>query len=404
MAALADHSSAMHDAYPEDHLLVICDFDSLALNSGKIREGILETMRWFQIQPRTSVGCYTKRNPNSRHRMLRQLRNAGRRFRLDTGEIPFLCGQEDREPEERIQEAKKYFNARGYRTIAAMTGDSDISSPYVTGDDSDELLTMHLGTESRIRTEHYYRISLSHLMREEALPTSIRLCWHGLNDHANLQQFIQSDILWGELDIRTGPDAGRLIARHDSFKKSPLKEGERLLPAEECLERFRREDRNAKVDFKEGGEVVHRTLELLQQMEFGDDQLWFHANTRTLSKPEFQRIAELYPGAILQTTVDHLSPLILTTPKIARSKLNQLRSWGINQYLLSWRIRRKVELLDRLQKWDHRVNLYQIPDLEEFLRAVLLMPDAITTDFNFPDWNYFGRGSGEDMIWHSYAG
>jgi hypothetical protein len=28
------------------------------------------------------------------------------------------------------------------------------------------------------------------------------------------------------------------------------------------------------------------------------------------------------------------------------------------------------------------------------LEAALLLPASLTADFNFPDWNYFGRGSG----------
>jgi hypothetical protein len=38
------------------------------------------------------------------------------------------------------------------------------------------------------------------------------------------------------------------------------------------------------------------------------------------------------------------------------------------------------------------VNLYGVPDLESFLEAALLLPTSVTADFNFPEWNYFGRG------------
>jgi hypothetical protein len=39
------------------------------------------------------------------------------------------------------------------------------------------------------------------------------------------------------------------------------------------------------------------------------------------------------------------------------------------------------------------INLYGVPDLESFLEAALLLPTSLTADFNFPEWNYFGRGS-----------
>lgn len=40
------------------------------------------------------------------------------------------------------------------------------------------------------------------------------------------------------------------------------------------------------------------------------------------------------------------------------------------------------------------VNIYDVLDLESFLRAILLMPRSVTSDFNFPKWNYHGQGSG----------
>ena len=33
-----------------------------------------------------------------------------------------------------------------------------------------------------------------------------------------------------------------------------------------------------------------------------------------------------------------------------------------------------------------------MPDLEAFLEAALLLPASVTADFNFPEWNYDGRG------------
>jgi len=43
-----------------------------------------------------------------------------------------------------------------------------------------------------------------------------------------------------------------------------------------------------------------------------------------------------------------------------------------------------------------------VPDHESFLEAVLLMPCSLTADFNFPQWDYYGRGSGERRRYHRY--
>jgi hypothetical protein len=48
-------------------------------------------------------------------------------------------------------------------------------------------------------------------------------------------------------------------------------------------------------------------------------------------------------------------------------------------------------------QFEFDVNIYDVPDLETFLKTVLLMPRSVTSDFNFPKWHYFGRGSGKNL-------
>lgn len=36
-----------------------------------------------------------------------------------------------------------------------------------------------------------------------------------------------------------------------------------------------------------------------------------------------------------------------------------------------------------LEGWGFEVNIYDVPDLEPFLKAALLLPTSLTADFNF---------------------
>ncbi len=72
-----------------------------------------------------------------------------------------------------------------------------------------------------------------------------------------------------------------------------------------------------------------------------------------------------------------------------------LTGWGINRFSVGWLTGGKQQVLDQMDRWNLDVNIYDIPDLEAFLQAVLLVPRSITSDFNFPKWNYYGQGSGE---------
>ena len=58
------------------------------------------------------------------------------------------------------------------------------------------------------------------------LPGAIHYVWHGVNDRANLRQFLCSPVQWAELDVNLGPDGRTLILRHDTYaelRPSPAK-------------------------------------------------------------------------------------------------------------------------------------------------------------------------------------
>jgi hypothetical protein len=97
------------------------------------------------------------------------------------------------------------------------------------------------------------------------------------------------------------------------------------------------------------------------------------------------------------------STFLNSSPSLARPKLEELRSWGINRFSVAWGIPQLQGVLDRLDAWGYAVNIYNVPDLESFLRAVLLQPRSVTSDFNFPKWHLFGRGPGGDAHHHTYA-
>jgi hypothetical protein len=50
-----------------------------------------------------------------------------------------------------------------------------------------------------------------------------------------------------------------------------------------------------------------------------------------------------------------------------------------------------------------RAHFYNVPDLESSLQAALVLLRSLTSDFNFPQWDYFDRGSGPDNVYHRYA-
>ena len=122
--------------------------------------------------------------------------------------------------------------------------------------------------------------------------------------------------------------------------------------------------------------------------------------SRRLGAEGFRRLRLAHPGAIVQCPVDFLAPLVLAAPRQAQSVLRMLAGWGISRFSVAWGRESTAVLVRQLEEWGYEVNLYAVPDHKSFLQAVLLLPRSLTADFNFPEWNYYGRGSGERRRYH----
>jgi hypothetical protein len=208
-------------------------------------------------------------------------------------------------------------------------------------------------------------------------------------------------VTWGECDLRVDP-LGRLVLRHDSFEDTPWRAEERLLRLPELVDAFGEHDRGLKLDLKQPDhDVLHAALELIDG-RLPEDRLWFNATIDSLGEPGFRELAANYPTAIRQCPIDFLAPLVFSAPGRAKELLDMLRGWGVNRFSIAWGTPHTRRLFDQLERWGHDMNIYAVPDLAAFLQAALLLPRSLTADFNFPQWHYFGRGSGEHLDHHTY--
>ncbi len=82
--------------------------------------------------------------------------------------------------------------------------------------------------------------------------------------------------------------------------------------------------------------------------------------------------------------------------------LRMLAGWGISRFSLAWAQDTTLSLVQALQGWGCDINLYAVPDHESFLHAVLLLPRVSHRRLQLPEWNYYGRGSGERRRYHRY--
>lgn len=371
--------------------------------------GVLDIIRWFQLQPGCRVGLNTGRVERLRRDTLDCLNALGREYRVefDSDLLYMRSGGEVSIVEAKVQ-GIRWFGERGHRVFAVVDNEPANIAAMAAADPDGETLYLHADTlfESRRRklprTVSGTEYDITQLVPERGgLPGHVQLVWHGVNDLANLHRFLESPVSWGECDVRRDP-FDRLVLRHDSFQDSTWNRDEDLLTLDESLRQYRYADKGIKLDLKEGGETVTRVLDMLRSHGVAPERVWFNGSLSSLGAEDFTRLAAESPGAVIQCPVGFMAPLVKSVPRQARELLETFRGWGVNRFSIDWRIECRARLFEQLDTWGYEVNFYNVPDLAGFLRAALLLPRSLTADFNFPEWNYYGRGSGKGGVHHEY--
>jgi hypothetical protein len=374
--------------------------------------GVLEAMRWFQLQPNTSVGLLTGRPDKLRGETLRCLNQLGAPYRLTfTDDLLFM---NPGDWEEGVTNTKvagiRHFSAAGYHPFAFIDNEpanlAAVGAAYPNG----RLLLLHADTifeskrqevpTSSVGGKEYHLDEL--IPAAQALPQRVQLVWHGVNDEANLRQFLDSSVRWAEVDARMEPALIDVILRGDAFADRPPGADEQWLTLRDTLATLRRHKRAIKIDLKGGPPLHERVLDLVREAELVDTDLWFNARIDDLGKAGFALLRAAHPDAIRQCPADWLVPLLRASPDTAREVLEMLRGWGITRFSFAWTPRDLPELVGLMDRWGYEINIYKVADLEQFLQAVLLLPSSVTSDFNFPKWHHYGRGPGKGGAFHAH--
>ena len=374
--------------------------------------GVMEVMRWFQMQPNTFVGLNTSRTEAIREETLDCLNELGREYkvRFTSDLLHMNPGPRDRNVPQVKASGVLQFQRAGYRVFAAVDNEPANLAAIAEVDPSHEIMLLHADTifESQRKALPPRSVSgdvydLSQLAQETDLPRHVQLVWHGINDARNLRLFLASNVAWGEADVRLHPASEQLVLRHDPLNGAHPCRQEDLLLLEDVLESVGASGKSIKLDLKEGDSVVHESLAALRNAGFDDSRVWFNANANLLGKEGFAVLQDAYPSAIFQVPIDAMVPILLGRPEEGLECLEELRSWGINRVSVKWNTPQMSRLVEQLNAWGFETNVYNVPDLKAFLKTALLLPRSITSDFNFPQWHYFGRGSGQEGKYHEYS-
>ncbi|MFB3100192.1 MAG: FAM151A/B family protein [Gammaproteobacteria bacterium] len=373
-------------------------------------KGVIETICWFQMQSRTAVGLKNICSHDMRQKTIQALKEFGKDYQLELPKELFYFPKNS-SPAESAVESLAYFRNLGYHVICFADSETQSLDAIADEKDTRDILLLHADTVYRsddttttAAVEKGRSYELRELVHEEDLPPYIDLVWHGINDRKNMQQFLTSPIQWGEVDVQAVHEDGSVLLQHDNPLKDETPVTEKVdIPLDELLSEFQKQSKGIKIDFKDKGTVLRKTIKLLKKQVLNDGDIWLNGDIDVLKEDGFKLLLEAFPNAIRQTSVDFVCPLVFALPNQAKNILLQLESWGINRFSISWGLDKCAALLQQLKKWGFEVNVYNAPDLEQFLKVMILSPRSITSDFNFPEWNYYGRGSGKDGLQSDYV-
>lgn len=403
MAALAAQLRTLRRRYSEDRLTVLFEVEGALLDprTGQPRDGVFDAIRWLQLQPGVAIGLISAGPDARRAETLAALDRLGAPHRAHFSDALLF---EDSHAPDATAARLRTLEQPGYRVAAVIGGTAETLRAVGATGAAGEILLLRAGAADSASPEILTgeRYDLTRLASPRTLPEQVELIWHGLNDEPNLRQFLASDITWGECDIHLDPRSGELVLHHDEVAGAAGEPVEGWLRLDDLLARLAAAGKSAKLDLKAGPELIAPSLALVRRHGFTDDRLWLNGYVALLGEAGFRRLAEAHPGAIVQAPIMFLEQQVISAPDEARQTLAAYREWGMNRFSLDWRSDQRAAFFDRMEGWGFAVNLYGVEDLRSFLQAVLLVPRSVTADFNFPEWHFYGRGSGEHGVYYEY--
>ena len=365
------------------------------LGSHRPFHGVLDVIRWFQLQPNTYVGLNSGRSEVLRSETLQALNTLGEEYHVKFPDTLLYMNTGLPISESKVQGIRG-FREQGYHIIAVIDNDQDILKAIAEKEPSSSMLLLHADIvldssplQRPLGKVNSHLFDLTELITERRLPQHIEFVWHGVDDESTLRQFLVSPVQWAELHVRLDEKGQDLIARRKRYAELPATPGEHCPRLEEFLYILGEAGRGVKLDLKDPG-LTGRVLSLLKASGFTDERIWITINLEEFRRGGLKLIMDEFPKAIKQCPVDSLGSMMNDSPDEAQKFLGTLISSGIDRFSVNWSTPGSRRLIIQLQNWDFDVNIYNVPDLEAFLQAALLLPKSITAYFNFPKWFYTG--------------
>lgn len=353
--------------------------------------GVLEVIRWFQMQPNTDVALVTSRQESRREATLHLLNTLGERYRVRFDNDHLFMRPDDSDDVIATKLAGlEHFRGAGYQVVAVVDNESANLQAIADNDAYRHILLLHAemlfsqapSESPAIRGTDY---DLEEFVAEAGVVPRMQFCWANAGEHANMAYFLSSEVSWGELIVRREPDHGVLVVSQSTTLLEEQMSDHLLL--DQALRLFRRHDRKAKLMLTEDG-LLADVLATVRKHTIAEKDLWFTGPLDVLGQVQMHEIRTAHPDAARGLQGDFLAPLVLGLPAEAERLAMTLREWGVTCLSLGWDVRGQRQVIDQLCRWGFDVDIERVGTLDAFLEATIAMPSAVTSGF-FPKWESF---------------
>jgi phosphoglycolate phosphatase-like HAD superfamily hydrolase len=343
--------------------------------------GVMEVIRWFQLQDHTVVVLNTGRSESMRRSTLIAMNELGREFRVVFANELLLMN--DARLGQSAANAKVAallaLRERGIVVAAVVDNEPENLEAMALADAPGEALFLHASTiflsarRPVPRSVSGERYDLEPFALGEALSGHVQLVWSDVTDRAGLRAFLGASVGWVGVPVRPDPYGRPELARSDDavHRERELRLGDVIVAVAEA-------GRSLRIDLHNGGTIVEEVLQLLAESDLPPRNMWIGGEFHELAERSLRLARQRLPAATLSCPVDFLAPLVFGALEHALEVLDVLRDWGVDRLGIAWSQPRVRDFIGELERWGREVDVCGITDAESILQATLLLPRSVT--------------------------
>lgn len=343
--------------------------------------GVMEVIRWFQIQDRTSVVLNTGRPESFRRSTLLAMNELGREFRVAFDDDQLLMnpgGWGEAVTQAKVSALHELWS-RGKRVVAVVDNEPENLGAMASADLRSEVLFLHASTiflsarRAVPRSVSGVRYDLHPFVSQAELQGHVQLVCDGVSDRDALDSWLRGSVHCVGVPIRLDPYGHPEIASRNAAEHEPS-----AIELLDVLHAVADAGRTIRLDLVGGGPLAERTLAVVADAGVSAGSVWWNGELHELGEHGIRVIRESLPDSTISCPVDFLAPLVFGAIEHAINFLDVLRTWGVDRLGVAWGAPGVRDLVSHLEIWGREVDVYGIADSEALLQAALLLPRSVT--------------------------